>query len=421
MELTIETFKAGVDHVTLGSTAALILDRLTVAGNGFYPKVNVYILPYLTDENGQDVEPFNENNRRYYSLTVGSSYRFTTLDVNSTSCIRYTPSTSLADGNYQLWIMYCVPSFGMTEYIPYNHSSLNNGYINARVSNGVMYFDAPEITDGNLLVTRLDYPETVGTGNTVEVTAYVHNNDDKEYYDVVNYVVLKNGQQISYEQGQRIDVAAGDDVITKGSFSAPTEPGDYQLLVVDRNNAMMCDAKKLKVLSSANYNLAITTPLTIESYKMPQGQIKGQAVISNTGQGDFVGSIPYMVLDDAVTSVLYHADGPTVHIPAGGSATVNIQSPFEGTPGVVYKLCLRRVDRPTSYSIWGSQIRFEVLPFYEEGDVNSDGEISIADVTMLVNLVLTQKANVRSDVNNDHETGVADITKLITILLEKEE
>ena len=51
------------------------------------------------------------------------------------------------------------------------------------------------------------------------------------------------------------------------------------------------------------------------------------------------------------------------------------------------------------------------------GDVNGDGEISIADVTALVDLVIRQDNNARSDVNVDGETSVADVTALIGLLM----
>lgn len=54
-----------------------------------------------------------------------------------------------------------------------------------------------------------------------------------------------------------------------------------------------------------------------------------------------------------------------------------------------------------------------------KGDVNGDGEVGIADVTMLSSLVLAQSENPRSDVNNDGETGIADITALVNILIKQ--
>ena len=55
------------------------------------------------------------------------------------------------------------------------------------------------------------------------------------------------------------------------------------------------------------------------------------------------------------------------------------------------------------------------------GDVNGDGEISIADVTVLIDILLGGFANYdtqqRADVNGDKEVSIADLTILIDILL----
>ena len=51
------------------------------------------------------------------------------------------------------------------------------------------------------------------------------------------------------------------------------------------------------------------------------------------------------------------------------------------------------------------------------GDVNGDDEVSIADVTMLVDLLLRQQSNERSDVNGDGETSIADVTTLVGLLM----
>ena len=53
------------------------------------------------------------------------------------------------------------------------------------------------------------------------------------------------------------------------------------------------------------------------------------------------------------------------------------------------------------------------------GDVNGDDEVSIADVTMLVDLLLRQQSNERSDVNGDGETSISDLTVLVNILMQK--
>ena len=69
-----------------------------------------------------------------------------------------------------------------------------------------------------------------------------------------------------------------------------------------------------------------------------------------------------------------------------------------------------------------------VLPeLYEEmalkGDVNGDGEITIADVTALVNILLGKDASGydhdAADVNSDGGRTIADVTALVNILLGK--
>ena len=58
--------------------------------------------------------------------------------------------------------------------------------------------------------------------------------------------------------------------------------------------------------------------------------------------------------------------------------------------------------------------------------MNADDEISIADVTALINIILSETQPTgellyRADVNSDNEVGIADITALINIVLNQEE
>ena len=55
------------------------------------------------------------------------------------------------------------------------------------------------------------------------------------------------------------------------------------------------------------------------------------------------------------------------------------------------------------------------------GDVNNDGEVNIADVTRIIDLILGAEADAaliaRADVNNDGEVNIADVTRVIDIIL----
>ena len=51
------------------------------------------------------------------------------------------------------------------------------------------------------------------------------------------------------------------------------------------------------------------------------------------------------------------------------------------------------------------------------GDVNGDGEINIADVNALIDMILSGEFNTRGDVNGDLEVNIADVNAVISIIL----
>ena len=60
------------------------------------------------------------------------------------------------------------------------------------------------------------------------------------------------------------------------------------------------------------------------------------------------------------------------------------------------------------------------IQFAKRGDVNGDGEVTIADVTALVNIILGKAASKAvADVNGDGDVTIADVTALVNIILGK--
>ena len=55
------------------------------------------------------------------------------------------------------------------------------------------------------------------------------------------------------------------------------------------------------------------------------------------------------------------------------------------------------------------------------GDVNGDGEVTIGDVTDLIDVILSDNASMNdaADVNTDGELSIGDVTALINLILEK--
>ncbi len=51
------------------------------------------------------------------------------------------------------------------------------------------------------------------------------------------------------------------------------------------------------------------------------------------------------------------------------------------------------------------------------GDVNGDGEVNIADINAIIDVILSDVSNPSADVNNDNEINIADINAVIDIIL----
>lgn len=51
------------------------------------------------------------------------------------------------------------------------------------------------------------------------------------------------------------------------------------------------------------------------------------------------------------------------------------------------------------------------------GDVNGDGEINIADVNAVIDMILTENIDKAGDVNGDSEVNIADVNSLIDMIL----
>ncbi len=60
------------------------------------------------------------------------------------------------------------------------------------------------------------------------------------------------------------------------------------------------------------------------------------------------------------------------------------------------------------------------IQFAKKGDVNGDGQVTIADVTALVNIILGKgESSKMADINGDGSVTIADVTALVNIILGK--
>ena len=51
------------------------------------------------------------------------------------------------------------------------------------------------------------------------------------------------------------------------------------------------------------------------------------------------------------------------------------------------------------------------------GDVNGDGEVNIADINAVIDMILSGTFNAKGDVNGDGEVNIADINAVIDLIL----
>lgn len=96
-----------------------------------------------------------------------------------------------------------------------------------------------------------------------------------------------------------------------------------------------------------------------------------------------------------------------------GTYPINIKS---------IKFTLAKTAEPGDYEIDLKSLYCHYPGFDEEppvipGDVNGDGEVNIADVNAIIDVILTGVPNAGADVNRDGETNIADVNVVIDIIL----
>ncbi|MBR1788134.1 MAG: C10 family peptidase [Bacteroidaceae bacterium] len=128
-------------------------------------------------------------------------------------------------------------------------------------------------------------------------------------------------------------------------------------------------------------------------------------------------------------TTLYGKGGETVHSEAAGSDIAGSTNDF-ATYSVMFPVTdnTATIGILSNYSFY--QLKNLILEFVTEsavatGDINRDGNISIADVTALVNIILgkdndgSQYDHAAADVNKDGSVTIADVTALVNQILGK--
>ena len=345
-------------RVNLGEKYPINVKDLFINGYGYGLKTEVYLGLMLCDNSGNLVS-FTDDNIFSYNLEMDLRY-----DLTYSSAIQYNTPTTLADGDYILWLMYKPAVDTDANYTYFTSTANQRRYLKVKVENGTIALSVPDVYSDGLNVVNLTAPEQVGTGNSFEVAATI-TNYSSEYFDNVYFALCQDGETRDVSSPTTVSVSTNGLVMLKSRLTAPDEAGVYELEVRDRNyNKLRGATRNVTVVANSNYDLSVSYGLNVYNEYMDMDSVGGIAVLKNSGTGDYVGPIPFMILSGDLQNVLLTGKTPIVTIPAGGSDTVRINTAFEGNPDVRYYMCLRNMKEPDSYTLWGAVAPFKLKAQY---------------------------------------------------------
>ena len=107
------------------------------------------------------------------------------------------------------------------------------------------------------------------------------------------------------------------------------------------------------------------------------------------------------------TNLCVTTSDPAVAIPRYINGTIMVVGVGEGTATITV----------STSDGWCNPDVCEVMVYTVIGDINFDGEVNIADVNVLIDIILSGKCNIAGDVNFDGEVNIADVNSLIDIIL----
>jgi len=110
-------------------------------------------------------------------------------------------------------------------------------------------------------------------------------------------------------------------------------------------------------------------------------------------------------------------DAGYLTVSAGESATCAVN--FSGEPGIMLRI--NQTAGSAKSKCYLDDIELYYLGEWEQqgitGDVNGDGEVTIADVNAIVDLILNGEYDGKADVNADGEVTIADVNAVVDIIL----
>ena len=374
VEMSYEHLSSPVPQVELGNSVKMNIYNLNVEGHGCedydnngISYVSTNIAFRLTDLDNNFVEQTEDA----CELRYGIFYDFS--EASSSWSPSYTPSTTLANGDYKLWFMYKMPSAGHEDYICCSHLANLPDYLTVHVADGVMYFDAPE-NSPNLTLQEINAPEEVSPNCLFHIDAILQNDGDP-YIGNIYFAFMHQNAVLSKSEGYLVIISNQEDQKVERFLKAPATPGQYQLVMLDARDNMIGEPLDITV-DDSDFKLYIVENLSCDPF-IDANDFKASFIVKNAGTSDYHGVFRLLIkgLDQYGTVI----STPVLTVPAGTTQKIDFASEFYGLPGYLFYMYLLN---PASADIlqWGNSVYFILNDYYTENTSISSIEVSPVSV-----------------------------------------
>ena len=191
-------------------------------------------------------------------------------------------------------------------------------------------------------------------------------------------------------------------------------PGIYRIALSKIENLETgADVEGNDNLRISDCELIDDSPIKVEGAE-DSGELANVAQIN--GDGEFIYWSYIAPASDAESIRNSVPLDPNNPLHKSGIKCLSAKPNEDGTMSTTVTFAIEGVE---AYGVCGATTTDPVVPPTPlKGDVNGDGEVSIADVNALIGMILSDNtSNPRGDVNGDGEINIADVNALIDLIL----